>query len=220
MKKLLLLVTLITGFIAFSLPAQATSLVMGLNYEFSGANEPAGSTDPWLKATFDDGGTPGVVTLKLEGVGLVANEFVTEWDFNFNPDLALDSLGITTSYSDVSIDKGTDNFKADGDGYFDIQFSFVQAPPANRFGAGSVAMFEFTMDGLTVNDFNFVSVDGPVGKTGFLTAAHVQGIGPNDDLSGWIAPNSHETVIPEPSTVFLLGLGLLGILGFGRKLKK
>ncbi len=37
-------------------------------------------------------------------------------------------------------------------------------------------------------------------------------------LSLW-NPSSN-TVVPEPSTVFLLGIGLLGVLGLGRKIKK
>lgn len=218
MKRLLLFVTLVMGVIALSLPVQATSLVMELNHEFSGATPPVGE-GPWLKAVFDDGGTAGSVTLTLEAVGLTDNEFVTEWDFNFNPDLDLASLVINqTNGVTAGISTEVNDFKADGDGYFDIEFLFPSS--GSRFGADSVATFEITAADLTADAFNFVSVNGPVGKTGFLTAAHIQGIGPDSEASGWIAPGDPGAVIPEPSTVFLFGIGLLGILGLGRKFGK
>lgn len=58
---------------------------------------------------------------------------------------------------------------------------------------------------------------------GFWSTAHLQNNGGNiptiSHFSLWNA-TTPENPIPEPSTVFLLGLGLLGILGLGRKFKK
>ena len=51
--------------------------------------------------------------------------------------------------------------------------------------------------GLTANSFNFLSVPG--GQGPFLNAAHVQGIGPNANGSGWVT-------VPEPAAMGVLAL--------------
>ena len=68
---------------------------------------------------------------------------------------------------------------------------------------------------------NCTSVNGPVGKTGFHAAAHVQGIGTTANLSGWIADSNGVQPIPEPATVVLtlVGLGSFGALGLRRRRK-
>jgi hypothetical protein len=53
--------------------------------------------------------------------------------------------------------------------------------------------------------FNFLSA--PDGGSGpFLTAAHVQGIGPRGDDSGWVT-------VPEPTGLALAGLGAAVLAG-------
>ena len=64
--------------------AQATIVKFSLDYEFSGATQPAGSTLPWLTATFDDENTPGTVLLTMYASGLVADEYINDWLFNFD----------------------------------------------------------------------------------------------------------------------------------------
>lgn len=60
-------------------------------------------------------------------------------------------------------------------------------------------------------------------SSGLWSTEHLLNNGGNiptiSHLSLW-NPSTETPPIPEPSTVFLLGLGLLGILGLGRKLKK
>jgi hypothetical protein len=58
---------------------------------------------------------------------------------------------------------------------------------------------------LNAESFNFTNEGG-----NFLSAAHVQGIGPSGDDSGWIAATG-TTDIPEAASVLSLGLGILGI---------
>lgn len=209
MKRFLLLISVFLGLMAFVLPVQATSFTLEFNYEFSEATEPKGPS-PWLTATFDDEGSAGMVILTLVASGLTGTEFVTEWDFNLNPSLDPNQLSFVPNPGSAnSISTGVNAFKADGDGRYDIQFLFP-TNGSDRFGAGDVAIFKISLTDITANSFNFLSFpDGGHGP--FLSAAHVQGIGDDGKDSGWVAP------VPEPSTMLLLGFGLVGIAAFGRK---
>ncbi|UCD28164.1 MAG: hypothetical protein JSV03_13880, partial [Planctomycetota bacterium] len=118
--------------------AKAVLISYELSMEFSGATAPKGSI-PWLIATFDDQNTPGSVLLTLEATslcepvnGVDGSEFVFEWLFNFDPDPAMDpsalvftQIGKTGEFTDPTVNIGQDAFRADGDGYFDIQVDFV-----------------------------------------------------------------------------------------------
>ena len=187
-------------------PAQATSITLELVLEYTGGNEPLG-VPPWLSATFDDGGTAGSVTLTLTS-NLTDQEFASKWVFNLNP--ILDPTALAFSHvsgvapSPTFPQTGVNAFTAASDSFYDILFEFPNNPISARFGAGDSSVFNITGIGsLTASSFNFLSQPGgPQGP--FHSAAHVQGIGPNAEGSGWIAT-------PEPSTLILLGFGLGGL---------
>lgn len=215
MKKLLFMITLVVTLVAF-VPFTRAALIMQLDTEFSGATPPAGST-PWLTATFDDGGTPGSVTLTMEATNLVGSEFVSWWGFNFNP--ALDITALNAAYTSGALASNltiSENCcKADGDGFFDIVFEYNNGV----FGAGDTSVYEFTLAGITANDFNFLSAPGG-GNGSWGTGAHVQGIDPNADKSGWVGGGGfEETPIPEPATLLLVSSGLTGLGLLRRKLR-
>lgn len=205
--------------------AFAEPLTIDMGFEFSGAQSPASPTQPWLTATFTQSGSN--VLLTLSAPNLVDQEFVTGWYFNFNPNLNLNKLSITQQGSATdptgTASVGANAFKADGDGYFDILLAFPDGPPSARFGAGDTAQFllKYNNSTLTPDAFNFLSVNGPVGKTGFLAAAKVQGIGPDAQGSGWIAPgpNTPPEVVPIPAAAWG-GLVLLGGMAGARKLRR
>ena len=115
--------------------ASAASFTFDLNIEFSGGQAPGGSP-PWLSATFTDTGTPGEVSLTLSasppgGAGLTGTENVDGWYFNVAPafvgSLAFSlppGTPLPISGTLTNIQQGEDAFKADGDGLYDILFSF------------------------------------------------------------------------------------------------
>jgi hypothetical protein len=200
-------------FLLLSTQVVADTLTFDTSIEFSGGTPPSGAP-PWMRAVFDDGGGSGSVMLTLSNLGLVDMEFVSEWDFNLDP--ALDPTALVFSaptkvgmFMDPTISTGTDAFQANGDGKYDIQFAFSVSGMmggALRFGAGE--SMELTISGipsLTASSFDFLSA--PMGGHGpFPTAAHVQGIGPTGEDSGWVT-------VPEPSSLLLVTL--YAICAFG-----
>ena len=191
----------------FTASANASTLVLDFNHEFSGSADPLGSGS-WLTATFDDGGSAGSVTLTLTS-GLIDSEFYSGIYLNF--DDAQDVMDLEFNYvsgdTASSIGLQQDAFKADGDGYYDILLSFSTS--GNNFGAGETVVYDITLAGIVASDFNYLSL--PAGGHGpFTGAAHVQSIGEGSD-SGWIAP------IPVPAALWLFGSGLLGLVAVSRR---
>ncbi len=182
---------------------RANTLTFSLCTEFSGATPPAGIA-PWLTATFNDHDSPGSVDLTLDATNLTGTEFVFDWYFNLDPSLNPAGLSFIKhssdgAFTDPAVLRGSNAYKADGNGYYDFVFDFDNAGGASRrFGVGDSITYSISgIPNLTVASFDFMSVMG--GGTGqHLTAAHVGGI--NANYSGWIS-------VPEPASVSLLLAG-------------
>jgi hypothetical protein len=199
--------------------AASAALVINLNTEFSGASNPSG-TAPWLRAEFTDAGTD-TVTLTLTSLLQDSDEFVGIWAFNFDPSATaaqLAALGIVQGTGPAAaISRGINFFQAGGDGQYDIKFDFDTSASGDRFELGDVATFTITGSGITAASFNFLS-NPAGGKDPFLTAAHVQGIGPSAGQSGWITGPGVFTAAPEPGTMglALTAVAILAVPAFQR----
>ena len=192
----------------------ATGVLYQFNNVFSssGASSPGGPA-PWLNATLQD--TNGGVLLTVNNLGLSSGEFISELDFNVNPNFTASAIqGLQFSlvasngnFGATSIITGEDIKKADGDGYYDINFNFSTSANG-RFGTGDQLTYLITgISGLSASDFSYLS--SPGGGVGpYYAAAHIQGIG--NGASVWVNPNNGPqiTTVPEPASIALAAVSL------------
>jgi len=217
--------------LAGALPVCASTVTYDFG-QLSGGTSPSG-VPPWLEATFSDNGQPSdTVQLTISAGNLSGNEFVSCWYFNLNPALDPTALnfsvsGSSGSFTDPTIQKGADSYKAGQDGKFDLLLGFSTGSGA--FTAGDSLTFTITgITGLTADDFNSLSTAAG-GIASYSSAAHIGGIG--DGASGWINPTTsqfnsfddgpiNQRSVPDGgATLGLLGASLLAIEGLRRKLQ-
>jgi hypothetical protein len=185
----------------------ATSITYNFDHTLSGF-APQGPT-PWLTATFADSGA-GSVNLTLSAAGLIGTESVSQWYFNLSP--ALDPAGLTFtrtasagSFANPAVSVGSDAFKPDHDGKYDIQVNFGEGEDnSTRFGGGDSVTFSITgIPQLRATDFLFGNTPA-AGHGEILTAAYIQTVGQA------IVIDTPPGPVPDSSLTLLL-LGFAGI---------
>lgn len=181
---------------------QAAVYLYSLGTSYSGT-APSGPS-PWVTATFTDV-APNAVQLQLSTPNLSGTEFVGGWYFNFDPNANVSNLTITPTSGappgTPTISTGTNAFKADGGGYYDIAINFPES--GNRFTANELATYNITSsDSLNAGMFDFASI--PSGGNGtWYSSAHVQNTG--NGQSAFIGATAPSVSAPEPSTYLIIG---------------
>jgi len=198
-------------------PLQAELITWNLTWVFSGA-----TPDGTLTVKLEDTAT-NTVQLTVDTTEVPPNpldtEFVSELCLNLDPAFNPNTLSFAgPGFTYVKLlSLGTDAFKPDGDGKYDIEFSFYTSAEKPRLDDDKQAVFTITRStGLSAASFKFPSAPAPGGSGPFLVAAHVQGID-HEEGSGWVTRGDGDHPIPEASTMLLFGSGLTGVLAVARR---
>src|SRR5258708_3568434 len=174
-----------------------------------------GGPAPWITATFTQISSHDV-RLISSSAGLTGLEDMKACYLNIVPALSSVLPHLTFTYASgaaATVSAAEDGFMADGDGLYDIRFTYGNGN--NGFNAGMTSTFDITdaSSGPTLSAASFFALSTPAGGHGpFDAAAHVQNTtGPGIGGSGWVAP------VPLPAAAWLLAAGLGGLGAFARK---
>lgn len=210
--------------------AQTNALAYELNTVFSMQSVAPSNPAPWLTARFEDIG-PNVIQLTMTASNFPLNGTggdpmptkVDNWWFNFNPTKNVNNLQFTLQPGSSGVTAptiakeatdgafapgggGNHGFKADGDGYFDILFTFDISNGMDLFTANESLIYSISLTGggtVLASDFNFSSYGS---SSSYGTAGHLNHTTTNNK-SAFIADTAGELIaIPESSgSAILLG---------------
>lgn len=191
--------------------AGAQAATYDFTTEFSGGTAPG--TGPYATISYTD--TVGGVLMNLT---LLSNSI--DWNakslyINYAGGAALTpaSFTLVSGEAATSIQVGSDSFKADGDGYFDILLNY---PNGGGFNQGESSQYQIA--GAAASSFDATSAPGG-GNGTWYAAIHAQNTSA-EGASGWLGAVPGGTVSEPGSLATLLaGLGLLG-LGFVARRRK
>jgi hypothetical protein len=173
--------------------------------------KPEGSP-AWVNSLFSDI-SPGTVQLKISANGLTGGEFLSAMFFNLDPSLnptklAFSYVSGSGGFTLPTIKTGANAFKADGQGKYDIDFTFSQKA-AKEFTANDYVIYDISSSAFTLvaSDFDVLSTAAG-GCSEFLAAAEISGIPGTCDTTGtgWVAPGG-VTPAPEPHALAVFALG-------------
>ncbi|WP_194714379.1 PEP-CTERM sorting domain-containing protein [Noviherbaspirillum soli] len=185
-------------------------------------NGPAVATTSYFAtAKFEDNGANTVKLTMTVAPTLDAGKYVNDWAFNSSVLITGATLfGAANPPTNVAAsskeygDNVVNNFGGAPGGDFDLGFHFSTANPGQLQSGSST--YTITGAGLTENSFRLAN------EQGLFNAVHVQGNGASSYFFGTLeeggGPGNGN--IPEPSTVALLGLGLLSFAANRRRAAK